>query len=116
MAGRFMGPKAKVAPELVGVWEMSPDNKFLPWKKTLTIEGNAAYTLVSQNDGSTTRGKIDVRGTRSAARDQSEPASGQMMLLDDSGEVSTIWYEFVGKDTMRITDLDGTKYDARRRQ
>jgi len=42
MASRHMAPKAKVAPELVGVWEMTPDNKFLPWKKTLTIEASAA--------------------------------------------------------------------------
>jgi len=116
MASRFMAPKAKVTPDLVGVWEMSPDNKFLPWKKILTIEGNASYTLVSQNDGSTTRGKMDVQGGRGMGRGGSEPANGQMMMYDDSGEVGTMWYEFVGRDTMKITDLDGTKYEARRRQ
>jgi hypothetical protein len=28
----------------------------------------------------------------------------------------TMYYEFVERDVMRITDLDGTKYEARRRQ
>ena len=94
---------AKVIPEMVGVWDLSPDNKFLPYKKTLTIEPDAAYTIVMQKDGSTTRGR--VKGGRR-----------QMMMYDENRDMHTMYYEFVERDVMRIVDLDGTKYEARRRQ
>lgn len=117
LATKEMAPNARVTPELVGVWELTPDNKFLPWKKTLTVEPNADYTLVSKNDGTTTRGKMNVQVGRDVVRGRSEPSRGQMMLLDaTSGQIGTMWYEFTDRDVMRITDLDGTTYEARRRQ
>lgn len=107
-------PKAKVIPELVGVWEMSPDNKFLPLKKTLTIESNANFTILSQGEGSTRRGKMDVPQARNMTQRGLDSAEGQMTMYDESGSVSTLWYEFIDRNRMRITDLDGTKYEARR--
>lgn len=107
-------PKAKVIPELVGVWEMSPDNKFLPLKKTLTIESNANFTILSQGEGSTRRGKMDVPQARNMAQRGLDSAEGQMTMYDESGSVSTLWYEFIDRNRMRVTDLDGTKYEARR--
>ncbi|HEY3196590.1 MAG TPA: hypothetical protein VGJ57_01155, partial [Nitrospirales bacterium] len=102
MAAERLGRTAKVLPELVGVWELTPDNKFLPWNKTLTIQANADYMLVSKNNNSTSRGKMDMKG-------------GQMMMLDETGQIGTMYYEFVDRNVLHITDLDGTKYEARRR-
>ncbi|MGQ0812359.1 MAG: tetratricopeptide repeat protein [Nitrospiraceae bacterium] len=117
MAMRHMAPRAKVVPELLGIWELTPDNKFLPWKKTLTVQANADFTLMSQNDGATSRGKIDVLVGRDVVRGRSEPSRGQMMLYDEtSGQIGTMYYEFVDRHVMQITDLDGTKYEARRKQ
>lgn len=115
MAARQFASKAKVVPELVGVWEMSPDNKFLPWKKTLAIESNANFTIASHNEGSARRGKVDVQQAGSMAQGVPDNVNGQMMMFDESGSVSTMWYEFIDRDRMRITDLDGTLYEARRR-
>ncbi|HYB42956.1 MAG TPA: hypothetical protein VEL75_14360, partial [Candidatus Methylomirabilis sp.] len=115
-AMRQMSASARVVPELVGVWELTPDNKYLPWQKTLTVDAAANYVLVSKRDGSTARGKMNVQATRSGARGGQESAGGQMMLYDEAaGQIRTMWYEFVDRDVMRITDLDGTKYEARRR-
>lgn len=107
--------QAKVVPELVGVWEMSPDNKFLPWKKTLTIESNANFTIASQSEDSARRGKVNVQQARNMAQGGSNTSSGQMMMCDESGEITTMWYEFVDRNHMKITDMDGTNYEAVRR-
>src|SRR5438445_96979 len=115
-AMRQMAPQARVVPEVVGVWELTPGNKFLPWKKTLTVDASANYTLVSANDGVTTRGKMNIQMGRDMSRGGLEPARGQMMLFDETtGQVGTMWYEFTERDVMQITDLDGTKYEARRK-
>lgn len=116
LAIRQLAPKAKVLPELVGRWELMPDNKFLP-KKTLTIEANADYTLTSASDGSTSRGKMDVEMGRETGRARPEPSRGQMMLYDDtSGQIGTMWYEFTERDMMEITEMDSTKYITRRQR
>ena len=115
IAMRQMSASARVVPELVGVWELNPDNKYLPWQKILTIDASANYTLVSKRDSSTARGKMNVQVIRNAAPGGAGSAGGQMMLYDEAaGQVRTMWYEFVSRDVMRITDLDGTKYEARR--
>jgi len=117
MAMKQIAQQARVTPELVGTWELTPDNKFLPWKKTLTVDADASYTLVSASDGATSRGKINVQVGRDVGRGRPEPSRGQMMLLDEtSGQIGTMWYEFADRDAMQITDLDGTKYEARRRR
>lgn len=117
MAMRQMASQARVTPELVGIWELTPGNKFLPWKKTLTVDANANYTIVSTNDGATSRGKMNVQIGRDMGRGRPESSRGQMMLLDEtSGQIGTMWYEFTDRDVMQITDLDGTKYDARRKR
>lgn len=113
MAIRQMAPRARVVPEVVGHWEMQPNNQFLP-KKTLTIESDASYRLVSA-DGSTSAGKMDVQIGRDPVRGRPEPSRGQMMLYDEvSGQIGTMWYEFTGNGVMEITELDSTKYAARR--
>ena len=72
--------------------------------------------LVSKDDGATARGKVNVQTGRDVVRGRPEPSRGQMMLCDErEGQVRTMWYEFVDRDVMQITDLDGTKYEARRR-
>lgn len=108
--------QAKVVPELVGVWEMSPDNKFLPLKKTLTIESNANFTIVSQSEGLSFRGKVAVQQKRNRSQGGSNASSGQIMMCDESGEITSMWYEFVDRNHMKITDIDGTDYEARRRK
>lgn len=115
-ASRHLSSKAKVRPELVGIWEMSPDNKFLPAKKTLTIESNANFTIVSQSEGSTRQGKVDAQRARYMPQGGMDTDSGQMTLYEESGSVSNMWYEFIDRDRMRITDMDGTDYEARRRK
>jgi hypothetical protein len=117
LATRQMAPQARVVPEIVGVWELTPGNKFLPWKKTLTVDAGANYTIASANDGATTRGKMNVQIGRDMGRGRPEASRGQMMLFDEtSGQVSTMWYEFTDRDVMQIIDLDGTKYEARRKR
>ena len=115
MAVRQMAPRARVLPEVVGRWDMKPDNQFLP-KKTLTIESDASYKLLS-TDGSTSQGKMDVQIGRDPVRGRSEPSRGQMMLYDEtSGQIGTMWYEFTGPDAMEITEMDSTKYVTRRQR
>jgi Flp pilus assembly protein TadD len=115
LAMKQLAPRAKVVPEVVGRWSMTPDNQFLP-NKTLTIESDARYTLVS-TDGSTSQGKMDVQIGRDAVRGRSEPSHGQMMLYDEtSGQIGTMWYEFTGEGVMEITEMDSTKYITRRQK
>jgi tetratricopeptide (TPR) repeat protein len=113
VASRYMAQRARVTPEVVGTWELVPENKSLPWRKTLMIQDDASYTLVSPHDGSTSRGKMDVQASRDVGHGASR---GQMMLYDGTGQVRTMWYEQVERDVMQVTDLDGTKYEARRRR
>lgn len=114
IAVRHMAPRAKVVPEVVGRWEMTPNNQFLP-KKTLTIGADASYRLVS-TDGSTSQGKMDVQIGRDPVRGRPEPSRGQMMLYDEtSGQIGAMWYEFKDRGVMEITEMDSTKYEARRR-
>ena len=115
IALQHLAPKAKVVPEVVGRWEMTPNNQFLP-KKTLTIEADASYKLVS-SDGSTTQGKMDVQGGRYRGRGSMDASRGQLMLYDaTSGEISTMWYEFTDAEAMEITDDDGTQYRVQRQR
>ena len=115
MAVRHMAPRARVVPEVVGRWEMKPDNQFLP-KKTLTIESDANYKLLS-TDGSISQGKMDVQIGRDPVRGRSEPSRGQLMLYDEtSGQIGTMWYEFTGPDVMEITEMDSTKYTTKRQR
>ena len=115
MAVRQMAPRARVVLEVVGRWDMKPDNQFLP-KKTLTIESDANYKLVS-TDGSTSQGKMDVQIGRDPVRGRAEPSRGQMMLYDEtSGQIGTMWYEFTDRDVMEITEMDSTKYVTRRQR
>ena len=115
MAVQHMAPRARVVSEVVGRWDMKPDNQFLP-KKTLTIEADANYTLVS-TDGSTSQGKMDVQMGRDPVRGRPEPSRGQMMLYDEtSGQIGTMWYEFTERDVMEITEMDSTKYVTKRQR
>lgn len=115
MAMRQMAPKARVVPEVVGRWDMEPNNQFLP-KKTLTIESNASYRLVS-TDGSTSEGKMDVQIGRDPMRGKPEPSRGQMTLYDEtSGQIGTLWYEITGEGVMEITEMDSTKYATKRQR
>lgn len=114
-AVRQMAPRARVVPEVVGRWEMTPSNQFLP-KKTLTIENDARYTVTS-TDGSTSAGKMDVQIGRDPVRGRPEPSRGQMMLYDEStGQIGTMWYEFTGEGAMEITEMDSTKYNTKRQR
>jgi tetratricopeptide (TPR) repeat protein len=115
MAVQHMAPRAKVPVEVVGRWDMAPDNQFLP-KKKLNIEADASYRLVS-TDGSSSQGKMDVQMGRDPVRGRPEPSRGQMMLYDEtSGQIGTMWYEFTGPDVMEITEMDSTKYNTRRQR
>ena len=115
MAVRQMAPRARVVPEVVGRWEMTPNNQFLP-KKMLTIEPDAKFMLVS-TDGSTSQGKMDVQIGRDPVRGRPEPSRGQMMLYDEtSGQIGTMWYEFTGEGLMEITEMDSTKYATKRQR
>ena len=83
-------------------WRLVPENKYLPRQQTLRIEADASYTLTEKRDGQVRRGRMDVQ-------------RGQMTLFEESGEIGTMWYENVEGGRMQITDLEGTKYEARRR-
>lgn len=104
-----------VVPELVGAWDMTPNNQFLP-KKTLTIESNAHYKL-SSTDGSISEGKMDVQIGHMSYPRGVDPSRGQMMLYNEtSGQIGTMWYEFTDNGVMEITEMDSTKYVTKRRQ
>ena len=106
-----MAGNARVAPELVGRWDLTPENAFLPLRRTLAIDQSANYVMTSQ-DGTTSRGKVNVQGNPVRGRD--EPSSGQMFLISPDGASDTLYFEFVGRDALQITAQDGTKYTARR--
>jgi tetratricopeptide (TPR) repeat protein len=115
MAVQRMAPRAKVVPEVVGQWDMVPNNQFLP-RKTLSIQSDASYKLVS-TDGSTSAGKMDVQIGRDPVRGRPEPSRGQMMLYDEtSGQIGTMWYEFVEDGVMEITEMDSTQYVTKRQR
>jgi hypothetical protein len=69
----------------------------------------------ARNDNSTARGKMDVKAGRDVVRGRAELSRGQMMMFNETGEIGTMYYEFGDRDVLHITDLDGTKYEARRR-
>jgi len=115
MAVQHMAPRAKVVPEVIGRWDMEPNNQFLP-KKTLTIESNSSYKLVS-TDGASSQGKMDVQIGRDPVRGRPAPSRGQMMLFDETtGQIGTMWYEFTGEGVMEITEMDSTKYVTKRQR
>ncbi|HVW04931.1 MAG TPA: tetratricopeptide repeat protein [Vicinamibacterales bacterium] len=99
---QYMSANARVVPDIVGTWELTPENAFLPMKKTLTVDSSANYTLVMQSDGRTSRGKANSQ-------------RGQLMLFGDDGSSDTLYFEPVSRDQLSVTALDGTKYVARRR-
>jgi hypothetical protein len=99
---QYMSANARVVPDIVGTWELTPENAFLPMKKTLTVDSGANYTLVMQSDGRTSRGKANSQ-------------RGQLMLFGDDGSSDTLYFEPVSRDQLSVTALDGTKYVARRR-
>jgi tetratricopeptide (TPR) repeat protein len=99
---QYMAANARVVPDIVGTWELTPENAFLPTKKTLTVDGGANYTLVMQADGRTSRGKANSQ-------------RGQLMLFGDDGSSDTLYFEPISRDQLSVTALDGTKYVARRR-
>lgn len=108
-------PGKTAVPELVGAWDMQPNNQFLP-KKTLTIESDARYKLVS-TDGSTSEGKMDIQIGRDPVRGRPDNTRGQMLLYDEvSGQIGTMWYEFTGDGVMEIQELDSTKYVTKRQR
>lgn len=94
---------------------MQPNNQFFP-QKTLTIESDARYKLVS-TDGSTSEGKMDIQIGRDPVRGRPDNTRGQMMLYDEvSGQIGTMWYEFTGDGVMEIQELDSTKYVTKRKR
>jgi len=111
-ASRYMQTNARVIPELVGTWDLVPENNFLPYKKTLAIEANASFTLVTQSDNRTSRGKVNVLPNRSA---YGSPTTGQMQLFPDTGQIDVLYYDLVDSRQMKITAQDGVKYVARKR-
>ena len=109
---RMMAERAQVSPELVGTWELIPENSFLPKRRTLTIEANADYAMTVQN-GQNSRGKAMLQGGRPPM--QGEPPRGALILMAPDGSQDTIYFEFTTRDTMDVQAQDGTKYHARRR-
>ena len=111
-AYRMMAGRAQVSPELVGTWELVPENSFLPMRRTLTIDANADYAMTVQN-GQNSRGKAMLQGGRPPVR--GEPPRGALVLIAPDGSSDTIYFEFTTRDTMNVQAQDGTKYLARRR-
>jgi hypothetical protein len=108
--------QAKLDLELVGRWDMIPNNHFLP-KKTLTIEADADY--FPRIDGWLDLAGEDERadGTWSGAGQSRTNHGAQMMLYDEtSGQILTMWYEFTDAETMEITEMDSTKYQTKRQR
>lgn len=99
---QYMAANARVVPDIVGTWELTPENAFLPMKQTLTVDSRANYTRVMQADGRTSRGKANSQ-------------RGQLMLFGEDGSSDTLYFEPVSRDQLSVTALDGTKYVARRR-
>ena len=109
---RYMAANARVAPELIGRWDLTPENAFLPLRRTLVLDQGANYVMTSQ-DGTTSRGKVNVQGNPVRGRD--EPLNGQMLLVSPDGSQDVLYFEFSGRDVLQVTAQDGTKYTARRR-
>lgn len=106
--------RARVPSELVGRWELSPANRFLP-PKTLRIESNARFELASGKDGPVSRGVIDVKPGRHPETGRVEPKIGQMLLMDEgSGDLRTLYHDFTRPEALELIDMDGMKYRVSR--
>jgi Tfp pilus assembly protein PilF len=107
-------PVATIAPSLVGRWEMTPDNPSAP-KRTLTIQPDSRYTLVTSTDGATIRGTAYLQTKQRGRRSQSEPTRGQILLHDEqSGQIGSMSYEFTAEDAMQLAGASGVKYATKR--
>jgi hypothetical protein len=81
----------------------------------LIISPDSRYTLVAANDGLMIAETTYLQGKQRGRRRKAEPSSGQIMLYDEvSGQIGTMWYEFNAEGVMEITEMDSTKYEARR--
>ncbi len=94
---------ARVDPGLIGSWEMLPQNTFMPGRWTFTVEPNGAYTMVSQQDGTASRGRLNAQ-------------RGLIMMLESNGDVRELYYTLAERDTVEVMDLDSTKYNLTRRR
>ncbi len=109
-------PLARVAPRLIGRWEMVPDNPAAP-KRILTIQADSRYRLVTVTDGATISGTAYLQGMQRGRRSKAEPSSGQILLYDErSGQIGAMSYEFTGDDTLQLIDASGTQYATRRQR
>ncbi|WHZ24723.1 MAG: hypothetical protein OJF47_003835 [Nitrospira sp.] len=107
-------PLARIVPNLIGRWEMTPDDLSAP-KRILTIHPDSTYTMVSSNDGSTISGTAYLQSNQRGRRNRSEPTSGQIMLYDEqSGQVGAMSYAFTGDGTMQVIGASGIKYITKR--
>ena len=109
---RLLAENARVDPALIGRWDLTPENAFLPLRRTLVLDQGANYVMTSQ-DGSTSRGKVNVQGNPVRGRD--EPFNGQMLLISPDGSQDVLYFESSGRDVLNVVAQDGTKYTARRR-
>lgn len=107
---QYMAGNARVSPALVGRWDLTPENTFLPMRRTLIIDASANFTLTGQ-DGTSSRGKVSLQGNPVRGGGQSE--NGQLMLFTPDGN-DTLYFEFTGGDAMQVTWQDGTKFTGRR--
>lgn len=109
-------PLARVAPRLVGRWEMVPDNSSAP-KRILTIQPDSRYTLVTVTDGATISGTAYLQSMQRGRRSKAEPSSGQILLHDErSGQIGSMSYESADDDTLQLIGASGTKYATKRQR
>jgi hypothetical protein len=79
------------------------------------IDAAANFTQTFQRDGRTIRGKVNLMAGRDPVRGREEPSRGQLMLIQDSGQMDTMYFEFTGPATMDVQNIDGTKFTATKR-
>ena len=109
-------PLARVAPKLVGRWEMVPDNSSAP-KRILTIQPDSRYTLITVTDGATMSGIAYLQGMQRGRRSKAEHSSGQILLHDErSGQIGSMSYEFADDDTIQFIGASGTTYITKRQR
>lgn len=109
-------PLARIAPRLIGRWEMVPDNPAAP-KRILTIQADSRYRLVTVTDGATISGIAYLQGSQRGRRGKTEPLRGQILLHDEqSGQIGSMSYEVIGDDTLQLIGASGTKYTTTRQR
>lgn len=107
---RYATANARVPQELIGSWDLIPENTFLPMRSVLTLEADASFTMTRQRDNRVTRGKATMPSGYRFRNNE-----GQLVLIAEDGATDVLYYEVESPTQLNLQTQDGNKYKARKR-